>query len=386
MSMKIVHINLCGPVTDNWTYQDNLLTKYQVKNGHEVTMITSQYIWGTDGQLAIDNRQLYINEDDVKVIRLESKFKTNINSKFKLYRNLLQNIKEERPEIIFVHGVQFLDLLSVIKYIKRNSRVRLYIDNHADLNNSAQNFFSKWILHRIVWKFLAQKILPYTKKFYGVMPSRVEFLQDMYSIPSESTELLLMGADDEYIKKYISNEKKMQRRREFRIDEKDFLIVTGGKIDKGKKQIITLMKAINNIDNSNLKLLIFGSIDFTLRQEFENNLTEKIRYIGWVNAEETYEIFNTADLICFPGGHSVFWEQVVAIGKPLLVKNIDGISHLDFGGNIKYLMNDSLNEITTRINQIITHENEYISMQKIAENDFKENFYYSIIAKKSIDN
>ncbi|CAD2074892.1 hypothetical protein JEOAER750_01042 [Jeotgalicoccus aerolatus] len=384
--MKIVHINLCGPVTDNWTYQDNLLTKYQVKNGHEVTMITSQYVWGTNGKITIDNKQLYINEDDVKVIRLKNKFKTNINSKFKLYKNLFRNINKENPDIIFVHGVQFLDLLTIIKFMKHNSKVKLYIDNHADLNNSAQNFFSKWILHRVIWRFLAQKILPYTQKFYGVLPARVKFLEDFYSIPSNLTELLVLGADDEYIKNYINDERVVKRRREFDIDKKDFLIVTGGKIDNGKKQIINLMKAINNINNANLKLLIFGSIDPTLKQEFDKNLTEKIRYIGWINAKETYEIFNTADLVCFPGGHSVFWEQVVAIGKPLLVKDLDGISHLDFGGNIKYLRNDSSNEMTTKINQILANENDYIRMQAVAQSSYKENFYYSVIARKSIDN
>ena len=43
--MKIVHVCLAGiGVTDGWTYQENLLTKYHKKLGHDVTIITSQWV------------------------------------------------------------------------------------------------------------------------------------------------------------------------------------------------------------------------------------------------------------------------------------------------------------------------------------------------------
>lgn len=48
---KIVHVCLCGPVTDGWSYQDNLLSKYHKELGYEVSIITSEWIWGEDGNL-----------------------------------------------------------------------------------------------------------------------------------------------------------------------------------------------------------------------------------------------------------------------------------------------------------------------------------------------
>ena len=86
--MKIVHICLCGPVTDGWNYQDNMLTKYHRKMGNEVTIITSQSIWGKNGKLEIDTRSTYINENDVKVIRLRYKLGKDVTSKLKMYKDL----------------------------------------------------------------------------------------------------------------------------------------------------------------------------------------------------------------------------------------------------------------------------------------------------------
>jgi peptidyl-tRNA hydrolase len=108
--MKITHICLCGPVTDNWTYQDNLLPKYHKKLGYEVSVITSRYVFNDKGQLVIDKRSEYINEHGVKIIRIENKYRTTINSKFKIYDNLYKTIEEEKPEILFIHGVQFINL------------------------------------------------------------------------------------------------------------------------------------------------------------------------------------------------------------------------------------------------------------------------------------
>jgi len=198
--MKITHIALCGPVTDHMTYQDNLLPKFHKKMNFEVSMITSKYIWDK-GFIGIDYRDKYKNEYGIKTIRLESKFSTNINSKLKLYKNLYEVLLDENPDILFIHGVQFLNIIDIIKYVKMHAHVKIFVDNHADFSNSARTWLSKNILHKILWRKMAKMIEPYTTKFYGVLPARVKFLEDIYKLPIKKLDLLLMGADDEKVSK-----------------------------------------------------------------------------------------------------------------------------------------------------------------------------------------
>lgn len=196
---KVVNICLYGPVTDGWSYQDNLLPKYQKENGNDVTVITSKWIWNSDGKLVKTDEQDYYNEYGIHTIRLDIKGDEALTSKFKRFHGLYSQLEKEKPDIIFVHCFQFLDIDEVIRYAKKHVDVIIYVDNHCDFSNSATNWISKNILHKIVWKSKAKKLNPYVKKFYGVIPARVDFLAEMYDLPREKIELLEMGADDEKV-------------------------------------------------------------------------------------------------------------------------------------------------------------------------------------------
>ena len=63
---------------------------------------------------------------------------------------MYETIERINPDVLFVHGVQFLDLTEVVKYKKRNDYVKMYVDNHADFSNSATNFLSRYILHGVI--------------------------------------------------------------------------------------------------------------------------------------------------------------------------------------------------------------------------------------------
>lgn len=384
--MKIVHICLCGPVTDDWNYQDNLLTKYHAKLGYEVSIITSQWVWNQKGELVTDRRTEYINSDGVFIKRLKIKGKNNFYKKFKRFENFQETLNTINPDILFVHGCQFLDIDLIVRYIRKNSHIKVFVDNHADFSNSATNLISKNILHKLIWKSRAKLIEPYVEKFYGVLPARVDFLVDIYKINKEKVELLVMGADDEKVQGAQENITKKDLRGNFDIKEDDFLIVTGGKIDIAKSQTLLLMKAICEIPNEKVKLLVFGSVAKELKEEF-NSLIDNTRiyYAGWIKPEETYDYFAIADLIVFPGRHSVFWEQAVGQGIPMVVKYWEGTTHIDVGGNVNFIFNDTVDEMIEKIVNITQNKKKYINMKKVAMEKGLERFSYKEIAKKSVD-
>ncbi|MFL2136568.1 glycosyltransferase [Ruoffia sp. FAM 24228] len=383
--MKITHIALCGPVTDGLSYQDNLLPKYHKENGFEVSMITSKFIWSKKGKIVKDKRNEYINEYGIKTIRLDTKREAKFSNKFKKYINLFEAIENEEPNVLFIHGVQFLDIAIIKRYLDTHRNILVYVDNHADFSNSASNWLSKNILHKIIWRYCAQLIEPYTKKFYGVLPARVDFLVDIYKVPQQKVELLLLGAEDDKVKKALNKRNIRQIRENHSIEEDDFLIVTGGKIDDAKKQTLLLMDAVRQINNPRIKLIIFGSVAEELREQVVKLIDDKkIQYIGWINGEESYKYFAASDLVVFPGRHSVYWEQVVAIGIPMIVKYWEGTTHIDIGGNCLYLEKDSKIEIQEKIEYLLNYPNKHAEMKSIAQSSGKKEFLYSRISAKSI--
>lgn len=383
--MRIVNLCLGGPVVDGWNYQDNLLPKYQKKNGHDVIVIASKWVWNSEGRLEIFDKSDYFNEDGVKMIRLDLQKGQKVTSKFKKYRGVYETLEKCEPDVLFVHGVSYRDVKTAAKYLKNHPNVIGYADNHADFSNSAANWFSKYILHKIIWRHYAQMLIPHIKKFYGVLPGRVDFLIDMYHLPKDKCELLVMGADDEKVEKSKNIVSREQLRQEYGINKDDFLIVTGGKIDQWKIQTLDLMQAVREIDDDSVKLIVFGSVIPELSSRVKKISDGKlVQYIGWIEADSSYEYFAAADLVCFPGRHSVFWEQVVGQGIPMICKDWSGTHHVDLGGNVIFLKEAGVAEIRNTIEYLLENQGEYKKMKKIAEEKGMKNFSYKDIARRSI--
>ena len=107
------------------------------------------------------------------------------------------------------------------------------------------------------------------------------------------------------------------------------------------------------------------------------------QYIGWVQSDHTDKYYTASDLVVFPGRHSVFWEQVAGLGKPMICKSWDGTKHVDLGGNVIFLEKDSVDEIFGIIKKLTVNKEEYEKMKHMAEEGMTT-FSYSDIAKRSI--
>lgn len=382
--MHIIHLCLANHFSDGYSYQENLLTKYHRKIGFEVTVLSSQWTFDNNGKLVKTKKNDYFNEDGVRIIRLPTIY-GNSKTRLKIYRNLYDIIGDLNPDIIFIHCPQFLNIITVGKYLKKHPYVKGYIDNHSDYSNSATSWISKNIQHKIIWRFCVGKVEKYIKKFYGVLPARVDFMRTLYGVNNNKCELLLMGADDELVNLSMAS-KESSIRKKYGISSNDFLIVTGGKIDLAKIQTINLLEAVKKLNKTNVKLIVFGSVVNELKEKVERLSDGKqIKYVGWIDSMESYEYFAAADLVVFPGRHSVFWEQVVAQGKPLVVKDWQGTHHIDIGGNVMYLYNDTAEEIYNVLKKLTLPKSElYRKLKKSAESEARKKFLYSVIAKKSI--
>ena len=383
--MRILHICLTGPYTDNFNYQENMLSKFQAKTGHDVYLIASQWEWGKNGKLQKHiGANAYINTDKVSVFRLPIAKDKDVFYRYKKYLGFYETIQKIKPDIIFIHNLQFLDICLIVKYAKQN-KVTIYADNHADFSNSAQSKVAV-CFYKIVWRHMAHMIEPYTTKFYGVLPARVDFLVDIYGLPKNKCELLVMGADDEEVERACTVDNQNRARNKLGIRPNDFVLVTGGKIDKWKSQTLLLMQAVRIINDARLKLLIFGPVSEDIKNKFYNLLDfNTMIYISWADTKESYDYFAISDLVVFPGRHSVYWEQAAGMGKPMLCKYWAGTNHLDVGGNVIYIREDSVNAIKIILEEILNNREIYEKMKMVANDKGRKKFSYKEISKRSIE-
>ena len=115
---------------------------------------------------------------------------------------------------------------------------------------------------------------------------------------------------------------------------------------------------------------------------------QNIFTVTFMNGSETYQTdkyYAASDLVVFPGRHSVFWEQVAGLGIPMLCKKWDGTTHVDLGGNVRFLTHDSTKELQSEITKLMNNPKEYEFMKSVAQQEGMKVFSYKNIAKQSLE-
>ena len=237
--MKIVHLCLGDRFADNYNYQVNSLIKYQKKIGYDIEVIASCEGFDREGHMVHNlPARKYVGECGILITRIPYKRDDKFYYRFRKFRGLKTELEKAKPDILFMHNIQFADVPVVVRFLKENPQVIAYADNHADFSNSAKNWLSMNIIHKVIWKRYAQMIAPYLKKIYGVLPARVDFLEKVYELPSSKCELLVMGADDEWVNEAKLKQNKSKIRQQYGFAESDFVVVSGGKINQYRPETL----------------------------------------------------------------------------------------------------------------------------------------------------
>lgn len=379
--MKIAHVIIAADYKEGYGYQENILPAKHVELGFETYIISLN-------KNDIKGKR-YINSDGVKVIFLplrNSNFLKKIpviRSFLKQTRGLYKILNEISPDIIFEHNLGCFESLEICKYCKKNNKVKLFVDQHADYYNSPVSQWRKRVYKKIVFGYIGRKLERYAIKFWGVTPWRVDYLQNIYGINPEKTDLLVMGGDEKLIDYPNRENIKVDIRNKYNIPQDAFLVISGGRIDK-TKNIHFLIDAVINLKHKNVYLLVFGNLTKDMEEYCMPKFRDNIKYAGWIDSKQVYPLFLSSDLAVFPGTHSVLWEQSIACGLPAVFKDWNGgFDHVDCGGNAILIKDITVDSLKKEICQLIDNESKYIEMKKITE-DIKYNFYYIEISKKSI--
>lgn len=381
--MRILHCCLSCFYIDGYSYQENVLPRMHLHQGHEILILASTETYIDGKRIGYIKPSRYVNCDGIPVHRIPyvKCIPHKLSTKLRIYQNVYRELCEFAPDLIFLHDVQFLSISKIAKYVKDHQDVRVIADGHADYINSAHGFVSRWILHGILYRWSIKKVVNYTEKFYGTLPARETFFKEVYYIPPNKVDLLTFGADDEIVQKVQNDGSRQKIRDKFGFKETDFVIVSGGKFNNGKRNIFNLMDAVIEL-NGTVKLLIFGSFDEDLQEDLSNRASNShITIAGWASEEQSYQLMNASDLAVFPCLHSTLWEQAVGLGIPCIFQKLNGFTHVDLNGNCRLI--DAIT-VPSILHEIQTCMDNFTEMKDAAKAQAAHFSYYHI-AKKAID-
>lgn len=379
--MKIIHIMFGGGFNEDMSYQGNFLPKENAKSGHEVWIIAGTNKWNEEKLISVceETKTIYGN---VTLIRLKfvKFFNKTLTNKIKKTRSLMRILKNIKPDLIFFHDVQGCELLTVRKYIIKNPNVKFYIDSHSDRNNSATNVISKYFLHKLFYKNIIKKCTNYVQKIFYVSEEAKDFLIDFYKISDKLLEFLPLGGNP------ISRTEKIQIRIRIRktlgIAYDDIVLVHSGKMNT-KKCTLSIIDSFLKLDDKRLKLLIIGVFSSEIKQEAISLISkdDRIKFLGWKNSNELFDIIAASDLYLQPGSQSATMQNSLCLGTPVLISNAK--SHDFYNQGCAFVINDE-KEIIEIFNEISNNTNKLKIMSDSAV-EFSNKFLdYKMLANKYI--
>lgn len=381
--MKIVHICLACFYVENMGYQENILPRLHAQMGHTVYVLTSDYQFDAQGHPGKKQEREYTNADGVQVKVLERC--GGLPGRLGKYSGLTDHLARLEPDILFVHGGQFLSLSEVTDYCRRHSQVRLYIDQHGDYYNMPVKTWKQKLIQTQIYGRRMRRAANYCRVFWGVTPWRCQYLQQVYGLPARQVALLPMGGLEGETPPETRREIRSQVRRRLGLSEQDFVLVTGGKIDAAKK-ITPLMRAVAELNRESIKLVVFGVPSEQMREEFERDSADAhIRCVGWIASEDVSQYLFAADLAVFPGTHSVLWEQACAAALPCIFGDWPEMHHVDVGGNCIFVKDGSVDELKEKILAVSDDPEKYRAMKTAAAERAAQVFSYREIAKRAIE-
>lgn len=393
--MKIVHLMLSCFYKEGYGYQENILPQKHRELGHEVQIVTNTRkscilpisVCHRDAQPFV-----YKNSDGIDVYVLAPHRKNPIETLpyfshfFPFSDGLSGTLEQLKPDLIFCHGYYCAEYKDVVAYKEKHPDCRIIMDNHADYYNTpVRRDLRSLIINKIVVRPIVSSMIGIAEKIWGVTPWRVKYMIEEFQSPVEKTKLLVMGGDEKYIDWSNRKTTRATIRERLNISEDAFVVISGGKIDK-TKNIHLLIEAFHSMSNMDIFLLVFGNMTEDMRKICEPLFSDKIINLGWIDSNLTYQYFHASDLGCFPGTHSVLWEQACACGLPCIFKDWDGgFSHVDVGGNCIFIKEPTTQKLSDCIMDTFTNKEVYNRMKSVAQSIAHTTFSYREIAKRSIN-
>lgn len=378
--MKIVFLGLASTFTPGLTYQDNYLCSQTLADGHQVTYISNPEKF-VNGEIVETGAEDTVLPDGLHLIRLPyAKLGPDIiTKKFRSFPGVYDILKNEQPDIIFCHGLQYWSVLDVIRYKKAHPEVKLYADTHADIYTSGTNWLSLHILHRVFYRYLIQKALPYVARYFCTTEECRQFSIENYGVPAERAEFYPLGGvlptEDAY------QSCRAARRAELGVQSDELLLVHAGKLEPQKKTD-SLLRAFAAVPELKARLAVIGSIPEETKASLlaQMEADPRVTYLGWKSGDDLQEYLCAADLYCQPGKVSAIMQNAVCNRCPILLYPHPGyVKDYDYD-NILWVRDE--NDMIQAFQKLAAGETDLAALRQGSERCARELLDYKALTAK----
>lgn len=365
--MKIVHIeDFFHPDAG---YQLNIIAKYMVMAGHEVTIITGESDKVPDSLTAFFGADdlpkrdaAYSQQYGVKIVRLP--LRGYISNRAVFSSELYHVIRAEQPDVVYVHGN---DTLTGMRYLLRRKQMGypLIMDSHM-LEMASRNRFSKGY-HEFYKKFFTPMLI---KDHITVIRTQDDpYVEKCLGIPLAQAPWISVGSDT--ILFHPDEDVKKEFRKKYSIPQNAFVIMYAGKLDEAKGGLLLAetLKEPFQTKRPFVALVIGKTQNNEYGHKVEEALSASKNMVLRFPTQKYVDLppfYQAADLAVFPRQCSLSFYDVQACGLPVVFEeNSVNVTRSKFNSALLFKENNIL-DFREKIKAIADAEPE--QYQKMSDN------------------
>jgi glycosyltransferase involved in cell wall biosynthesis len=363
--VKIVHVE------DNFLptsgYQLNFLAKWNVRHGHEVTIVVSDSLspWTSVGFTSNSLEKMdseYESQYGVKIVRVHSK--RRISGREVLERQLLEIVTSEKPDIVMVHG---FGTITGLRFVNRIGKLEYPIIEDSHMYPVASINKLKELFNVYMRTFVAPKVTKFALKIVAVSKATKNYVMDSYGIPSDLIPVIPFGTDTDLFKP--DPVRGALTRKELNTSEDAFVLIYTGKIVEDKK-VLLLAEAFASIckqkASRNPVLILVGSGSGSYYEKVIRTLESVNEYVRYIPTQEVWKLpkfYQAADLAVWPGACSLSFFDAQACGLPVIAENIAGNDERLSHNNGWLFRSDSVGDLKDKINEALELSSEELKQK-----------------------
>ena len=389
-SLRIVHV--VDYLMPKMGYQENLLSKWNAKHGHEVHILTSdryrpipdyEDTWGRFLGPRICGSGID-QVDGITVHRLSCRWEWK---KRPWMSGLERKLNDLRPDVIFCHGSETPTAFRVAA-LGRRTGIPVLMDNH--MTYYVQN---RSLIARIYYKglkTLSRRLLSHgVSRFLGVAQECCDFLETEQGLPQHQIECLPLGVDTEMFRPYQDGGERI--RRENNIPRGAKVVLQTGKLgpDKGAHWLAQAMLEIaTSRQDVWLVLVGGGGVEHVeeIRSWFAHRgIEDRLLIIPFVSAAELASTFSMADVCVYPRESSLSCLEAAACGRAVIMTDLPaGVWRAHLGIGVCY-RNGDIPDLIRKIEELLGDESRIRELGDRGRLSVAENFSYDAIALRAED-
>lgn len=389
--MKIVHV--IGYFQPEFGYKEYYIARNQVKQGHEVYVITSdrvapfeQYGEIADKLAIPKTRRRPLGKstiDGITVFRLPVLFEFRIMVLVIGVKRLLRRIN---PDVVFSYD--HVQLSTVLPGLWKKKLGYFWIADHQ-LYEIPRTILGKAYFY-LFSKYLYRYMLRSADYNIFSRAATEQFAQKTIGYSKDNYTTVTLGVDTDFFRYDQGSRGKIRSR--YGIEENDFVIINTGKIDpiKHTESLFRIVKDLKEKNVANIKLMIIGTAS-TQHQDFLNNEVKKnqisaeVIFTGFIDRSRLYEFYSASDVGIWPYRPSIAIVEAIGCSLPVIIPDSDAVKHYVQYGNGLLFKDGDLNELSWVVTQLVQDSSKLRSLREKARAATEQHFDYAKITKRILD-